>query len=64
MPNPVGRPTEGRPINVRLPEDLIKWLDSQGNRPEMIRAAIKWAMTQGDSGWGGSIQCPYCDTTN
>lgn len=44
--SPAGRPEVGKPINVRLPDDLLADLDSYAarrdeSRAEVIRRAVK-----------------------
>jgi hypothetical protein len=45
-----GRPEIGPPVNVRLPADLLAWLDEQAadagvKRAEFIRDALEFART-------------------
>ena len=45
----VGRPPEGNTVKVKLPPDVIVWLDRQGkNRSETIRRIIDRQMHSQD----------------
>jgi hypothetical protein len=42
-----GRPRQGEPVLIRLPEEQLAWLDRQpGSRAEVIRGLIAAAMQQ------------------
>lgn len=42
------------PISLRIPDDVLSWLDEQGKRGTVINRILRGAFENGQSAWPGS----------